>query len=154
MTASIRRFRGEDGPRCATIVDATPLWRRYDLTGRRAAELLDGATQRGEPVWVLEERGVVEGFAWMVERGAFARAPYLRLIAVAPGARGAGRGGALLSAFEAHARELAADAYLLVSDFNADGQRFYGRNGWAEVGRIPDMVVPGVAEVILRKALR
>lgn len=154
MTRTIRPFRAEDAARCAAIVDATPLWRRYALTGARAAELLTAAAGRGEPVFVLEEEGAAQGFAWMVERGAFARAPYLRLIAVAPEGRSAGRGAALLEAFDAHARTLSADAFLLVSDFNEGGRRFYARHGWVEVGRVPDMVVPGVAEVILRKALR
>lgn len=154
MTRGIRRFRAEDAARCAAIVDATPLWRRYDLSGQRAAELLVAAAERLDPVFVLDEEGLAQGFAWMVERGAFARAPYLRLIAVSPEGRSQGRGAALLEAFDVHARGLSRDAFLLVSDFNEGGRRFYARHGWVEVGRVPDMVVPGVAELILRKALR
>lgn len=43
------------------------------------------------------------------------------------------------------------DVFLLVSDFNLAAQRFYQRLGYAQVGALPDYVLPGVAELIYRK---
>ena len=150
---AVRPFAVADAARCGDIVGATPLWQRYGLGAERAAAMLAGAASAGDPVFVVEEDGRVEGFAWLMEKGAFGRG-YLRLIAVSPERRGRGYGERLLAAVEARATAIAPDFYLLVSDFNVDAQRFYQRCGYVQVGRIPDMVAPGVAELIYVKRLR
>jgi len=85
--------------------------------------------------------------------GGFGRSAYLRLLAVNEAYAGLGIGTGLL----AHAEQLAArstkDMLLLVSDFNVDAQRFYQRQGYAQIGAIPDYVVPGVTELLFRKLL-
>jgi ribosomal protein S18 acetylase RimI-like enzyme len=86
---------------------------------------------------------------WLVERGAFNRSAYIQLIGVRPAARGGGIGRALMEFAEAHAQSR--DIFLLVSDFNADAQRFYARLGYTQVGKLDDYVVQGVNELILRK---
>jgi GNAT superfamily N-acetyltransferase len=147
----LRAFREPDAPACAAIVTATPLWARYGLIGARAAELLLCAAAAGDPVLVLEDGGGVAGFAWIMERGAFGRAPYLRLIAVDPRRRGAGLGTRLLAAAEVRAAEVGRDFFLLVSDFNEGARRFYARAGWTEVGGLTDLVLQGVTEVLMHK---
>ncbi len=150
MPVSIRPFRPSDAPACGRIVDATPLWRRYGLTGGALARALVAST---EPIFVADDAGVVLGFAWVLRSGAFGRSGYLRLIAVDPDRRGARVGEELLRAFEAEAQSRSADAFLLVSDFNAGARRFYLREGYVEVGRLDDYVVPGVSEILMRKRL-
>jgi ribosomal protein S18 acetylase RimI-like enzyme len=75
------------------------------------------------------------------------------MIAVAPDRRSGGLGARLLAAFETIAVQEGGDAFLLVSDFNTDAQRFYGRHGYVEVGRVPGYVLPGVAELLMWKRL-
>jgi ribosomal protein S18 acetylase RimI-like enzyme len=150
MTLQIRAFVPSDASACGAIVAATPLWHRYGLTGEQLARRL---VETSDPVFVAESAGVPVGFAWVMRRGAFGRSSYLRLIAVAPERRGERIGEALLSSFEALAREVGDDAFLLVSDFNVAAQRFYQREGYREVGRLDDFVLPGVAELLFRKRL-
>ncbi|MHB8420501.1 MAG: GNAT family N-acetyltransferase, partial [Myxococcales bacterium] len=94
-----------------------------------------------------EVAGAPAGLAWVLRRGTFGRSPYLKLLAVAEGSRGQGVGAALLAAAEAVGGGLT----LLVSDFNTAAQAFYRRQGYAQVGALPDFVLPGVTELILRK---
>ena len=154
VTLSIRPLLPADAPKCGAIVAVTPLWQRYGLTGERAAGLLSAAATANEGVLVAELDGEVVGFAWWIPRGAFGRSPYLRLIGVAAEVRGHSVGKALLAAVEAGATLVGADCFLLVSDFNHDAQRFYEREGYSAIGRIPDFVAHGVTEIIYRKVLR
>ena len=70
---------------------------------------------------------------------------------VTGGGRGIGR--ALMEWAEAEVfdRRCARNLFLLVSDFNTPARRFYERLGFAEVGRLPDYLVAGRDEIIVRK---
>jgi hypothetical protein len=48
----------------------------------------------------------------------------------------------------------AQDIFLLVSDFNLAGQRFYAAHGYHQVGTVVDDVCLGIGELIYRKRLR
>ena len=154
MAVVVRPFRSSDATACGAIVGATPLWQRSGLGAERAAAILSAAAEHGETVLVLEVDGAVEGFAWIDRRGAFGRSAYLRMIAIAPARRTAGLGTQLMHAFEAVAAMEGPDAFLLVSDFNVDAQRFYRRLGYRDVGRVPGYVMAGVDEILMWKRVR
>ncbi len=147
MTA-IRPLQSEDVAPLARLVAATPLWQRYGYGEARCASDLSTALAEGrDALFVAGPVGEPQGLAWVLRWGAFGRAPYLKLLAVAAGARRTGVGAALLSAAETVGPELV----LLVSDFNRDARAFYERQGYAQVGALPDFVLGGVTELILRK---
>jgi ribosomal protein S18 acetylase RimI-like enzyme len=81
------------------------------------------------------------------------RGAYIELFAVLPGAQGRGVGGALLRHIEATYRWRTGNLWLLVSAFNTGASRFYERHGFRQIGLIPDLVVPGQDEVLMRKVL-
>jgi len=135
----------------ARLVDGHPLFARYDLEPAALRRALVAALDGGEALLVAEIDGRPRGLAWWSPRGAFGRSPYLRLLVVAVDAVGRGAGSVLMDAFEAAAFAVAADAFTLVTHDNGDAQRFYRRRGFAEVGRLPDYVRPGITEVVLRK---
>lgn len=97
--------------------------------------------------WAITRDGAVRGvvavrFPWL-------RGPYLELLAVLPEAQGDGLGAAVLGWLqEEAARE--GNLWVMVSAFNADARRFYARHGFAEIGRVPDLVRPGHDEVLMR----
>jgi len=43
------------------------------------------------------------------------------------------------------------NVFLCVSSFNDGAQRFYGRLGYEVVGELRDLIVPGHAEILMRK---
>ena len=130
------------------------LFARYGLDAAVLECSLAAALTGGQGLLLAADAGRPLGFAWWVPVGAFARSPYLRLLVVAPDATGHGIGGALLDAVEARAASAAAaDLFLLVTHDNEAALRFYARRGYSEVGRLPDYVVAGITEVVLRKRL-
>lgn len=90
------------------------------------------------------------GFAWFLKTGAFGRSGYLRLISVAPSAKGMGIGRALLG----HLEELYLvpnGILLLATTTNSEAHRFYEKMGYRRVGEIPDYLKPGIHETIFQK---
>ncbi len=154
MALAIRPMEEADTAPCATMAVDSEIGRRYGFSQDSMAGRLLTALKRGEDLFVAEEEGKIEGFAWMDRRGAFSSAPYLRLIAVAPTARGSGVGSALLEEFELRGTEIGRDYCLLVSDFNVRAQDFYARHGYVEQGRLRDFAVRGITEVLMVKPNR
>lgn len=153
LTKMIRAFCGGDAETCGEILAATPLWQRYGVTKELAAQqLLDGMKQ-GDVILLYEREGDILGWAWMLPKGTFGRTPYLKRIVVREGLRSQGIGSTLIKAVEVEAAKLCHDLYLLVAVDNKSAQTFYSRNGYSEVGHLPDFVKPGVTELLYRKSL-
>jgi ribosomal protein S18 acetylase RimI-like enzyme len=88
----------------------------------------------------------VAGVALIREK--FLLGDYLELLGVAPWARNTGIGGALLAHVE---RAVFARTKNLFSDFNTTARGFYRHHGFQEIGPMPDFLIPGSAEMLLRK---
>ena len=84
----------------------------------------------------------------------FTVSPYLHIIAIKEEYRGKGIGKALLDYSEKIACEMADRLFLVVADFNPDAKRFYERNGYQQVGKIPNLYRPGVTEYVMAKDLK
>jgi GNAT superfamily N-acetyltransferase len=153
MNPIIRPMKPDDFPLLAAWMVETPLWQRYGLTAAKAVANFEAGLARGD--WLIAADGQTPacGFAWGMPAGVFGRSPYLRLIGVRPDRAGSGIGGLLLEEIERRAAEVATDLFLLVSDFNQGGQRFYQAHGYEQVGAIAGYVLPDVTELMLRKRL-
>lgn len=150
----IRPLTPADAAPLAQGLAALPLMVRYGRTPAQLTAALLAALGRGEGLRVADEGGAAVGLAWFLPAGTLALGGYLRLIAVLPAAQGRGTGAALLAAYEAETARESAHAFLLVSDFNEDAQRFYARHGYRQVGALPGLVLPEVSELLLWKRLR
>lgn len=153
---TLRPLTAADVPSVAVWLSRLPLMQRYAYTEEKAVSGLNSALHSPD-TWLLAacpapDQPVI-GFAWVLERGVFGRAPYLRLLAVREDVHSAGVGSALLAAAEDHFRPTAKAFYLLVSDFNAAAQRFYARHGYEQIGEIRGFVLPEVVEFLLCKRL-
>lgn len=93
------------------------------------------------------------GLLWFVPRGAFHSFPYLHILAVPDRLRGKGIGKSLLSFYERTIREYSSKSFLVVADFNPEAKRLYEKLGYKEVGILPDLYKPGVAECLMMKVL-
>ena len=91
------------------------------------------------------------GFTYIIPKGAFHSFPYLHIIAVKEEYRNKGIGKPLLDYSEKIAYEMADRFFLVVGDYNPDAKRFYERNGYQQVGGIPNLYRPGVTEYLMAK---
>jgi ribosomal protein S18 acetylase RimI-like enzyme len=80
-------------------------------------------------------------------------ASYINILAVFPGNQGNSYGTLLLSFAEQQCAPHVRHMYLCVSDFNDGAQRFYAAHGYEEIGRIPDLIKVGYAEILMAKPL-
>jgi len=76
---------------------------------------------------------------------------YLKLLAVDADRRSAGIGRLLMEELERRAFARWPNVYLCVSDFNTGARAFYRRIGYEEVGALRDLLLPGKAEILMRK---
>jgi ribosomal protein S18 acetylase RimI-like enzyme len=68
-------------------------------------------------------------------------------------ARGKGLGKRLLTRVESAAFSREKNLFACVSDFNAQARHFYEKQGYQEVGPLPNLLIPGSAEILLRKTI-
>ena len=138
----------EDYEWCARLVMSSEPW----ITLRRTLDEARVAFRRpGTELFIARDGEQRLGFLLIAPYG-LAAAPYIATIAVDEEARGRGVGSHMLRWAEqryADRRNL----FLLVSSFNTRAQQFYLRHGYEKVGEIPDYIVKGHSELIMRKRL-
>ena len=76
---------------------------------------------------------------------------YVQIIATHPDWRGHGIGARLMQFAEERIFRQSPNVFLCVSAFNLRAQNFYERLGYECVGELPDFLVPGHSEILLRK---
>lgn len=104
---------------------------------------------QGRDSYVVDQNGRVAGI--VVVRRKFLLGDYIELLGVADWARGEGLGRLLLTHVEASVFERAQNLFACVSDFNDQARHFYKKQGYEEIGPMPDLLIPGSAEILLRK---
>jgi ribosomal protein S18 acetylase RimI-like enzyme len=104
---------------------------------------------QGRDSYVVVRNGGVAGIA--VVRQKFLLGDYIELLAVADWARGKGLGGQLLAHVEVAVFTRAKNLFACVSDFNDQARHFYNKQGYQEIGPMPNFLIPGSAEILLRK---
>jgi len=103
----------------------------------------------GRDSYVAEQNGKVAGIA--VVRRKFLLGDYLELLGVADWARSRGLGGRMLAYVEAAVFARTKNLFACVSDFNEQARAFYKKQGYQEIGPMPNFLIPGSAEILLRK---
>jgi ribosomal protein S18 acetylase RimI-like enzyme len=106
---------------------------------------------QGRDSYVVEQNGKVAGIA--IVRQKFLLGDYLELFGVADWARGKGLGGRLLAHIEALVFARVQNLFACVSDFNEQGRHFYKKQGYQEIGPMPNLLIPNSAEILLRKTI-
>ena len=124
----------------------------FSSPGSAENAILEGIHQGNLYVALIGEECV--GFTYIIPKGAFHSYPYLHLIAVKEEYRDMGIGKALLDYSERTAIEMADRLFLVVADYNPAAKRFYERNGYQQVGEIPNLYRPGITEYLMTKNLK
>ncbi|MFM8551437.1 MAG: N-acetyltransferase family protein [Nitrospiraceae bacterium] len=149
---AVRAYRAEDRDAVVRLLAGSDPWERLGYGDDDWARLFraDGLSE-GREGYVLEAEGTIAGIALL--RPKFLMGDYLELLAIAPATRSCGHGSTLLAHLETIAFARTKNLFTCVSDFNEGARRFYGQRGYREIGPMPDLLVPGRAELLLRKTI-
>lgn len=151
MTGAEVRLRAPAGDgeiaACARLMAGSEPWLTLGRSYERALAIVRDPTR--EVTVAVRDCGVV-GFVIVCMVGPFVG--YIQTVAVAPEERGQGLGSRLVAHAEARIFRESPNVFLCVSSFNPDARRLYRRLGYTEVGELPDYLVRGHGEVLLRKS--
>lgn len=138
---------------CRDALCRSTLGKKYFSSSKSAENaILEGIFQGNLYVALIGEECV--GFTYIIPKGAFHSFPYLHIIAVKEDYRDKGIGKVLLDYSECIAFETADKLFLVVGAYNSDARRFYERNGYRQVGEIPNLYRPGITEYMMVKNLK
>jgi len=149
MTDSIvRAMTAEDRANVIELLASSDPWKRLGYQANDWDSYFR-PLPLGRDSYVVEQSGRVAGIA--IVRQKFLHGDYVELLGVADWARGRGLGRLLLAYVEAAVFERVKNLFVCVSDFNDQARRFYRKQGYREIGSIPEFLIPGSAEILLRK---
>jgi len=143
----IRRMRNRsEAEICARALETSEPW----ITLRRGYKhSIKPLMDRTREVYVATEGASIVGFVLLDVRGPFRG--YIHLLCVMPEWRNRGIGAKLIQYVERRVFREHPNVFLCVSSFNRAAQRFYKRMGFKRVGTIPDYIVKGHSEYLMRK---
>lgn len=144
----VRHMTTEDRAAVIELLADSDPWKRL---GYQASDWDNYFTPlpEGRESYVVEQDGRVAGIA--VVRQKLLLGDYVELLGVAGWARGKGLGGRLLAHVEAAVFARTKNLFACVSDFNGQARHFYKNQGYLEIGPMPNFLIPGSAEILLRK---
>ena len=145
---TIRAMEPEDRSAVVALLQDSDPWKQL---GYRAGDwdLYFAPIPQGRDSYVAGLEGRVAAIA--VVRQKFLLGDYLELFAVADWTRGKGLGKRLLEHVESVVFARASNLFACVSDFNTQARAFYQKLGYQEIGPLPNLLIPGSAEILLRK---
>jgi len=133
---------------CAKLMTESEPWRTLQRDFDTSLAVVSDPTR--ETYWI-EYAGAWAGFLLLYLQGPFRG--YIQTICLVPDVRGHGLGTAVLRWAEERIFRESPNVFLCVSDFNAGALRLYRRLGYELIGALPDFLVAGSAELLLRKTL-
>ena len=147
---SIRAMNSEDRATVIALLQNSEPWTRLGYQ-EGDWDVYFTPTPQGRDSYVAVLDGTVAGIA--VVRQKFLLGDYLELFGVAEWTRGKGLGKRLLEHIESVVFARAKNLFACVSDFNTQGRAFYKKHGYQEIGPLPNLLIPGTAEILLRKTM-
>ena len=148
MNHVVRSYKPEDRAAVIAMLAGSEPWKQLGYGETDWNKLFD-PLPAGREGFVIESGGAVAGFALL--RPKFLMGDYLELLVVAPSARGQGLGSRMLAHVEGLVFVRTKNLFACVSDFNKEARKFYQTNGYQEIGPMPNLLIPGSAEMLLRK---
>jgi ribosomal protein S18 acetylase RimI-like enzyme len=141
-------MRPDDGEAVISLLADSEPWKTLGYNHEDWKRIFS-PTPQGRECFVAEADGRITGIA--VVRQKFLLGDYLELLGVAGWARKQGAGKQLLGHVESLVFARTKNLFACVSDFNKGAREFYRKQGYQEIGPMPNFLVPGSAEILLRK---
>ncbi len=145
---SIRPMRPEDRDAVVRLLGDSDPWKRLGYSQEDWGRIFCPIPQ-GRESFVADLEGKVSAIA--IVRQKFLLGDYLELLGVAAWARGRSIGAQLLDHVESLVFARTKNLFVCVSDFNMAARDFYKKQGYQEIGPMPNFLIPGSAEILLRK---
>lgn len=146
----IRTMQADDREAVVHLLGESDPWRKLGYS-KDDWNRIFCPTPQGRDCYVAELDGRVAGVAIVKQK--FLLGDYLELLGVAEWARQKGVGGQLLRHIEELVFERTTNLFACVSDFNELARSFYKKHGYQEIGPMPNFLIPGSAELLLRKTV-
>ncbi len=145
----IRRLQSTvEAESCARLMAESEPWITLGRDYAASLKLVIDPTRETYVALVEEE---LVGFIVLLMQGAFVG--YIQSVAVMPDWRNQGVGSQLLAFAEKRIFEESPNVFICVSSFNPDARRLYRRLGYHMVGELPDYIMEGKSEILLRKTI-
>jgi len=144
----IRTMRPDDREAVVQLLGNSDPWKTLGY-GKDDWNCIFCPTPQGRDCYVALLDGQVAGIAILKQK--FLLGDYLELLGVADRARKQGVGGRLLKYVEQLVFERTKNLFACVSDFNKPARVFYKKHGYQEIGPMPNFLIPGSSEILLRK---
>lgn len=148
MAPTIRVMTADDRDAVVALLADSDPWKTLGYTQHDWNKIFT-PIPIGRDTYVAVIDGRVAAVALLRQK--FLLGDYLELLGVAGWARSQGLGGHVLAHIEAAVFARTKNLFVCVSDFNAPARRFYKKHGYQEIGPMPDFLIPGKAEILLRK---
>ena len=145
---SIRPMRAEDRETVIRLLADSDPWKTLGYVEKDWSRIFSPLPQ-GRESFIAQAGGRVAGIA--IVRQKFLLGDYLELLGVAEWARHQGTGRQLLAHIESLVFARTNNLFACVSDFNTGARGFYRKQGYQEIGPMPNFLIPGSAEILLRK---
>jgi ribosomal protein S18 acetylase RimI-like enzyme len=147
-TSTIRTMVPDDRKPVIQLLSDSEPWNRLGYGADDWSRIFCPLPQ-GRDCYVAEFEGQVAGVAIVKQK--FRLGDYLELLGVAVWARQRGTGSQLLRHIETLVFQRTRNLFACVSDFNEPARVFYKKQGYQEIGPMPNFLIPGSAEILLRK---
>ena len=145
----IRDMAARDREAVVQLLAESDPWKKLGYTAGDWDRIFCPVPQ-GRDSYVAELDGRVAGIAIVKQK--FLLGDYLELLGVAGWARKQGIGDRLLTHIERLIFERTKNVFACVSDFNQQARDFYKKQGYQEIGPMPNFLIPGSSEILLRKS--
>lgn len=133
---------------CSLLMSRTDPWLTLGRTYDDCRKLF---TNPQKQVFAAVESGCLAGFLVLDNTGPFKG--YIQSVCVVPSRQGAGLGSRLIGFAEDLIFRISPNAFICVSDFNPRAKALYQRLGYKVVGELPDFIIPGSSEILMRKTI-
>jgi [ribosomal protein S18]-alanine N-acetyltransferase len=147
-TSAIRTMVPDDRKAVIQLLSDSEPWNTLGYGGDDWSRIFCPLPQ-GRDCYIAERDGQVAGVAIVKQK--FLLGDYLELLGVAVWARQKGVGCQLLTHIERLVFQRTKNLFACVSDFNEPARAFYKKQGYLEIGPMPNFLIPGHAEILLRK---
>lgn len=133
---------------CAQLMSTSEPWLTLGRSYEASLRVIQDPTRE---VYLAKDDAEIAGFVILCMTGAFVG--YIQTVCIHPHRRGQGLGSRLVAFAEQRILRESPNVFMCVSSFNHGARRLYERLGYREVGELPDYIVHGHSEILLRKTL-